>query len=190
MISVKSLQQVQIVLRTHDTALNDLRSRNQDYTGRRITNAGDAVDPQDYVTLRQLPSIVTATSPNIDQNLAIVFSFGSAMPTGSLISSPYVPGEFRTGIPQWVRLVAAQAPSGGPLNCNISWRRTGSTTPVNILTSDISVPSGSVDPVKSIMFISPIPFFDVNDSILPTCESANGAGYVSLIVGIKRKING
>lgn len=39
------------------TAFNPLLMRNVDFTGRRITNAGDAIEPRDYVTKIQLDTV-------------------------------------------------------------------------------------------------------------------------------------
>lgn len=186
MIAVRSLSDVQIVLRNHDTQLNTLRSKDLDLTGRRVINAGDGVAQTDYVTLRQLPT-GGGTSPSpADQNLAIVFAFGSVMPQGTLISAPYVPGEFRTGIPQWVRLVAMTAPTGGNLSCNILWQRQGAASGIPILTSDVILTAGMIGPIKVTNFISPVPQFDADDILLPTCENSASAGWVSIIVGVKR----
>lgn len=190
MRAIKSLQDVQIVLRDINNRLDTLFTKEINLSGRKIVNAGQGVNPTDYVTFNQLPAAQATPADAVDQNLAIVFNPSSPIIVSNMLMAPYVPGEFRTGLPQWVRLAALTPPQGGNLTMNIAWKRKGATNPTNILSTDIVLGAEMTGPVKSIMFIAPLPFFDKDDLIYPTCEMANGAGMVSLIVGIKRKIAG
>lgn len=44
-------------------AIDNLRVRSQDLHGLRMTNAGDAINPQDYITKAQLENFVTKVVP-------------------------------------------------------------------------------------------------------------------------------
>lgn len=54
---VNNFVDVNSVLRDIDATLNSLTRGNQDFNGRRIINAGDAQDGQDYVTLNQVSTL-------------------------------------------------------------------------------------------------------------------------------------
>lgn len=76
MRNIKDLQDAQYVLKQHDDTLTNLQTKDQDYNGRRITNAGDSQSPQDYVTRAELNEATASIPPLITgKNIVITGTF-------------------------------------------------------------------------------------------------------------------
>jgi hypothetical protein len=149
---------------------------NWDRHGNQIKNAGSATDPKDFVTLDQLPQM-PPPPPVVNHHYSIPFSTTGPATTG-MQSAPYIVREGRTGAPIWVTLAATTAPTTGNLTANIS--RNG----VNILTSDITLPSGQNGPVKVGNFTTPIPHFGLDDLIVPVVTNDGGSALITIQVGV------
>lgn len=185
MRAIRTLSDVQIVLRELSTRLDTIEGKDWDRHGLKISNVGKGTNPDDVLIVSQLPPPPPPIQHN-PQHFAIVFSTTGPVSVGTTISAPYVPGEYRTGIPIWVRIAMVIAPTGGNFTGNIQWKRKGGTY-INILTQDIVIGPGQFGPVKSVNLINPVPFFDTDDSIIPTCTVASGASLVSYTIGVERR---
>lgn len=63
MRNIKTFEDVRLELVELRGVLDNLRVRSQDLHGLRMTNAGDAKDPGDYITLRQINDLVADVVP-------------------------------------------------------------------------------------------------------------------------------
>lgn len=177
---IKSLNDAEIVLKELNTKIDTFFSKSPDCRGRQFKNAGAATDPNDFVTLKQLPTI-PEIPPNDPQHFAIVLSTTGPIVIGTQISAPYIVGDFRTGIPIWVYAAATFPPSGGPCSVNLTFNG------VALLLSDLSIPDGGTASVKATNLVVPIPFFNPGGILLPTCSASNSASLVSIVVGMERR---
>ena len=90
-------------------------------------------------------------------------------------SSPgFVVGLGRLGTPLEVKVYAVNAPSGGPLQLNIT------IDGVTLLAAPISIASGLNGPVTSTNFVGSPPPLNYNSLVLPVVVSGNGATLVTL----------
>jgi len=65
MIDIRSLLDAQAALRDLNNKIEVLNSQNLDFHGRRIINAGDAQNQQDYVTQKQLLDVFNQLNNDI-----------------------------------------------------------------------------------------------------------------------------
>lgn len=175
----KTIQDVNIILKqildrnaTKDTKDNDNR-------GLRIKNAGNAVDPQDYVTLSQLKQ-VTQQIPTGPNYFSIPFSSTGIVTVGDLVA-PYNPGTGRTGKPYEVILSATIPAVSQDLKMNIQINGT------SILANDIDLPIGQTNAVSSSDFINNLPMIGKLASIVPVVTQADGTSSLVTITLVVQK---
>lgn len=173
MRQVTNFQQVQIVLNQLLNFQSSLQSQNWNLKGLRITNAGPAVNQNDYVILSQLPT-QQSTSGQTQTTVTIVFSSTGPVSVG-VSSAPYIVGRGRAGgTPYEVTMVAIVPPSGGPLTANLQLNGN------NLLENPISLPAGQLTPVASSNFVNPCPILPYLGTLIPIIVTANGASLVTV----------
>lgn len=166
MRAIKSLADVQIVLNKILNRNDQHDSSNVNRKGLRLINNGDAVDPQDYVTLKQLQSSQIPATPGNDY-FSIPFSKDTVVAAGDL-TIPYNPGIGRTGQPYQVILDALVPPVTSPLTMNFQ------INGLSILAHDISFPVGGTAAVTSSDFIQGLPMLSVGCRLVPLVTAADG----------------
>jgi hypothetical protein len=169
-----------IILKSLQDQITALTTQDIDFHGRRITNAGKAVNANDYVILSQLPIIAPAT-PASAINYTIPFSTSGAVDTGQLVP-PFVIGPGRTGNPLQV-WVASNSPLSTQSTYQITITNSANPNGLAILATPLVLPANSAGPVTVSNFISPLPFFSLGSSIDLEIISADGSGGV-LSVGV------
>jgi hypothetical protein len=178
MRAVTSFQDVQIVLNKLLNWQNSVMTQDLNRNMLRITNAGPAQDPNDYVILSQLPQAVVAPSTT-QTTVTIVFSSTGAVSVGQS-SAPYVVGRGRAGATPWeVHLTATTPPTGGALTANLQLNG------ANMLSTDISLPAGQATPVVASNFVTPVPNLPYLGQIVPTITLASGAALVTISLVIR-----
>jgi hypothetical protein len=189
---IKTLEDAQKAINELYNRLELQRTKDWDFTGLKIKNAGDGVDPTDYVTLQQLPSLKNQEVIDNDY-YTIVFSKDGIVTTGE--ESPgFIIGNGREGVPTqvWVVCEPGNEPSGGPLTINVSWTYidaiTGLDVTTNLLSVDLSLPSATSQRVFSSNFISPAPRLGNGAKINKVIVAGNNAGYVSVGLVVKVKV--
>lgn len=179
---VKSLDDVNVILKELGQWKDRLSSKNQDFKGLKIQNAGDATEPQDYVTLSQLTSVSQSISQN-PQHYSIPFSVSGAATTG-MLSAPFIVGKDRVGRPTLVSVAVptvAQAPSGSDLLVNLQ------INGINLLANNLDLPIGNAGPISSSAFVSPLPILSVGSKITPVIVSSDGiVSFVTIQLYIER----
>ena len=151
-----------------------LSSKNQDFHGLKIQNAGDATEPADYVTLRQLPSIPVFANQR-EQHFSIPFSSSGTVTTGQL-SAPFIVGVDRVGMPTGIAVAVptvAQAPVSQDLIINVQLNG------ANILATNLTLPIGKAGPVFSSILVTPTPILSVGAKLTPVV--VQGDGVVSFV---------
>lgn len=189
---IKTLEDAQRTINDLYGQLENLRTKSQDLHGNRVTNAGDAQDPQDYVTLAQI------TAKNITPETeyryrTIVLTKDGTVTTGEDSPGDII-GDGIDGTPHqvWVCCEPGFEPSGGDLIINVAWTRyasDGTPTTTNLLTSDLHLPSGTSNRVFSSSFASPVPKLAVGAKINKVIVAGHNAGYVSIGLVIKNAFN-
>ncbi len=117
MRAINNLVDVQIVLRELlDKKDRDL-SKSKDQRGLQIKNAGDATDPQDLVTLRQLDDIITRKITNTTIVNKAAATGGGVGPTGP-------PGPQGPPGPSGVANAVQETPSGVLNSSNVTFTLT------------------------------------------------------------------
>jgi hypothetical protein len=181
MRQIKDIQGARIVGKELGQWKDRISSKNQDLKGLKIQNAGDASEPGDYVTLRQLHELL----PNIsspDQHFSIPFSSVGVVSIGQ-ISAPFIVGSDRVGNPTAISVAVpsiTQAPSGGPLTVNLTLNG------ADMLATPLILNSGAEGPVTSSQFITPLPKLAVGYKIVPKIITANGAAFVTIQLYVTR----
>lgn len=158
-----------------------LSSKNQDLKGLKIQNAGDATDPGDYVTLRQLHQLLP-DNMNPDQHFSIPFSSVGVVSIGQ-VSAPFIVGSDRVGNPTAISVAVpsiSQAPSGGPLIVNLTLNG------VDMLATPLTLNVGEEGAIFSSQFISPLPKLAVGYKIVPKIIAAGGASFVTIQLYVTR----
>lgn len=181
MRKVSTIQDVQIVLKELGQWKDRLSSKNQDFKGLKIQNAGDATEPGDYVTLRQLQT-ATSTNSQADQNYSIPFSSIGTVVVGQ-VAAPYIVGKDRVGTPTLISVAVptkTQAPTGQALIVNLALNGT------NLLVNNLQLPAGAEGPVSSSQFIAPMPILKVGDKLVPVIIQAGAAQFVTIQLYVKR----
>lgn len=180
MRQVKSLQDATIVIKELAQWKDRISSKNQNFNGLKIQNAGNATEPQDYVTLSQLTSAVNNVStPN--QNYSIPWSTNTV--NIGMVFPPYIVGQDRVGNPTSVSVAvptSTQAPTYAPLSFNIQLNG------VNMLINDLTLPENQEGPVSTSAFVTPLPKLTVGAKLVPTISSAGGASYLTIQLYIVR----
>lgn len=176
----KTIEDVNIILKAILNRNSSLDTKNRDNHGLKIINAGDAIDPGDYVTLRQLKQ-VTQQIPTGPKYFSIPFSSTGVVAVGDLVA-PYNPGTGRTGKPFEVILSATIAAVSQDLKMNMQ------INGVNILRNDIVLPIGQTNAVASSDFIDNLPMIGRLSSIVPVVTQADGtssAVTITLVVQLQ-----
>lgn len=118
---INSIEDAQIVIRDIQDRLGAIESKTQNAHGRRITGLGAAVNPDDAVTLAQLPTLVP-NAPQLEQpqNFQIVWNPTDASITDNTILIPrYIVGKFRVGMPIGVYAYAEGKPTTADMQIDI-----------------------------------------------------------------------
>lgn len=185
MREIKTLDDATIVIKELAQWKDRLSSKNQDFKGLKIQNAGEGTEPNDYVTLSQLQQAVTpSAAPN--QNFSIPFSAPGPVTTGQ-ISPPFIVGTDRVGNPTSISVAVtsvSQAPATGPLIVNLNLNG------IPMLATNLSLPVGNEGPVSSSMFITPLPKLSAGSKIVPVIISGGGASYVTIQLYVVRILSG
>lgn len=129
-------------------ALNELfdwkqsmQSANINLSGRRIINAGESVDPTDYVIRRELQSTPAGSIITSPVFYTIVFNPPDGASSGA-ISPPFRIGTGRSGNPTQCWIQVNKAPTA-TLTCNFQYNG------VNLLASDLSLGVGIFSAVSA-----------------------------------------
>jgi hypothetical protein len=177
----KTLQQAVVMLKELGQWKDRISSKNQDLKGLKLQNAGDATEPQDYVTLSQVQQLVTPVA-NPDQNFSIPFSSVGSVSNGQ-ISAPFIVGTDRVGNPTAISVAVpttTQAPTGVPLIVNLALNGT------NMLATNLTLAVGAEGPVSSSQFVNPLPVLLAGAKIVPVIIQAGGASYVTIQLYVVR----
>lgn len=181
MREIDNLKDARVIVKELSQWKDRISSKNQDLKGLKIQNAGDATDPGDYVTLRQLSSLLpTITTPN--QHFSIPFSSVGVVSVGQ-ISAPFIVGSDRVGNPSAISVAVptmAQAPTGGPLTINLTLNG------IDMLAVPLVLNTGTEGPIFSSQFISPLPKLAVGYKIVPKIIAAGGASFVTIQLYVTR----
>jgi hypothetical protein len=171
------LSDVQIVLRELLDWKTRIDTKDWDFHGLRIRNAGDGTSPKDYVTLEQL----TTATPEVTQpeQFHTITWTRDVLIAGQVLPG-FVVGKGREGIPHELWLYAQTAPATGPLTIQFV------VGGVNLLTTSLSLPSGAQGPVFSTLFIAPVPKLFQHTVVFPTVSAVNGAAIISIGLVVQR----
>lgn len=187
MRAINNLSDAQLVLNSHENFINNFNAKSIDRRGLKLVNNGDATDPQDYVTLKQLPSLISTPQPQQDQHYTAVFTQDGIINTGDIIPA-FIAGYERTGTPVAVKIFARQAPSGGNATINIYVGADG-VSGQNILANDLILPNGSLAVASSSDFIPALPYVGMNFVVYPVITNGASAAIVTIELILKRTKN-
>ena len=173
---VKNFSDVNNVLKPIQDFISLFTTKDADRRGLRLKNNGDAIDTQDYVTLKQLNA--STQSSNIqDIYYTVVFAF-PGIPVASGTIPNWVTGINREGTPIEIWVRCNGAPNAGPFKCNVLLNG------IALLTNYISVTDTNIHHTSS--FINPIPQLGRYSTLVPQIPFVNGAADISIGVVIKR----
>jgi hypothetical protein len=175
---VKSFDDVNIVIKPIQDFISLFTTKDADRRRLRLKNCGDAIDPQDYVTLKQLQQNAPGT-PVTDTYFTVVFSFGG-VPAGGSAAPNWVTGKQRDGIPVEIWGRCDTAPNTGPFVFNVLLNGTA------LLASNLSITDTNQHHSSS--FINPVPQLGLYSRMVPTLVSVNNAANISIGVVVKRNI--
>lgn len=192
MRAIKSLADVQIVLNQLLNWQSNRDSKDWDFHGLRIKNASASVDPSDYVVRSELqpnalaappassapqtpaqvanPPIPAPTSAP-EQDYTIVITESS--PTDGFESAPFIGGRKRDGIFIDCWVACTSAPLGNP--AKINFKINGKF----LLSQDVQIPAGTLGPVHTSFFASPLPVMGFDTRITLKINQANGMLLIS-----------
>lgn len=177
MREVKSLSDVQIVLKELTQWKDKLSTKDQDLKGLRIRNASPGVLPSDYATVSQIPPAVTLPTPQ-DQYYTMCWNSQGSVANG-LVASGFTAGKGRSGIAYEVILECTSAPTSGSLEINLQIAGN------NILQNNLEIPLGQNGPVTSGNFINPNYVIGYKTKAIPIIINAAGAGFVFIGLVVK-----
>jgi hypothetical protein len=181
MRKVNNLADAEIILKELSQWKDRLNSKNQDFKGLKIQNAGAATEPNDYVILSQVQQLVTPSITQ-DQHFSIPFSTSGPVSIGQL-SAPFIVGTDRVGNPSSISVAVpavAQAPTSGPLTINLAMNGT------NLLVDNLVLPVGMEGPVSSSAFVSPLPKLAAGNKLVPVIITAGGASFITIQLYVTR----
>lgn len=178
MRTIRDLRDAQLAI----TELLDWKERFQtkdlDLRQLRIRNAAPGVNPDDYVTVSQLPEFKPVEFDKTSYH-TIVFSKDGVVSDTDIIPW-YIVGRERDGVPVEVIVTARTAPSSGNLSINLQLNGN------YILTDPIVLSSGQTGPIRSSSFINPLPILGYEHKLNPVILLAGGAGSVTVELVIRR----
>lgn len=180
MRAIKNLADAQVVLKSVLDWQTNVQTKDQDLNQRRYRNAAPGVLPDDYVTVKQLPT-VQVTPPTPDQHYMIVFSSIGAIIAGQLCAA-YIVGQNRIGKPTEVIVNAITAPTtNATFNVQVN--------NVNLLLTDVTLPAGQTGPITVTNFVTPVPLFAYQTVVIPVVTAAGGAAFVTVQIQVLRTLN-
>lgn len=158
-----------------------------DGQNQRVQNVATPTGPNDAVNKRYLHGVLAGNTllPNRGGQgggkdaYTIVFSDSSTVGAGDVIPV-FVVGQDRVGVPIEVWLYAVQAPGTGGLVINVT-----KNTSTNVLSTALTLTSGSNGPVYSYSFTGGIKF-NHGDVIAPVISTAASPSVVSIGVVVRR----
>ena len=173
MFIVKSLADVQQALNQLFSWKDKLSTSNWDFHGLSITNASPGVNPNDYATLSQIPTLPTQPAAT-KKYYTIVFESVGAIVPGSLVAPTFYAGIGRTGTPTQVWLGATVPPTTGPLSINVNINGN------QLMTSNLTLNPGDTSPAISSTFNVPTQKLGTLMPVIPLIVSGGGASLVSI----------
>jgi len=188
MRAVRGFEDVSIILKEVFDWKDRLSTKDWDFRGLRIKNAAPAVDPNDYVTLKQLKNEPVSIRHN-PQHFTIVWT--KETPTIDDVPEAYCFGPGREGSPVELWVVARGAPTSDDLSINIEYSQSGILN--DPLKRVLLLPTleplvllqGQSLRVFTSTFRNPVPKFSRHDVIYPTLLSIGGATSVSIGLVVK-----
>jgi hypothetical protein len=175
---VKSFADVQQALNQLFSWKDRLTTSNWDFHGLSITNASPGVNPNDYATLSQIPTL--PSSPAAPKKYyTIVFESVGAVTVGSNIAPTFYAGIGRTGTPTQIWMGATIPPTTGPLSMNVNMNG------IPLLVNNIVLNPSDPIPVASSTFNIPAQKLGTLMPVIPIVASAGGASLVSIGIVIQ-----
>jgi hypothetical protein len=202
MRAIRSLADVQIVLKQLLDWQNLRDSKDWDFNGLRIKNASPSKDPSDYVVRSELHPTALAAPPvssapqtpaqvnnppapistgETDQYYSIVFSVDN--PTNGYETPPFVGGINRDGvfIDVWIAATGTPLVNPASINFNINGNP--------LLATDVQLPAGSNGPVHSSQLVSPLPVMGFDTRVTMKVNTASGLTLLSGGIVVRRNKN-
>lgn len=179
-----------IIFKSLQDQLSALQTQDINFHGRRITNAGNAINQQDYVTLAQLASL-PVVSPVSPQHFTIVLNTSGSVSTGQT-TPPFNIGTGRSGQPTEV-WVSATNPFTTAATFQIIQTNVANPNGLQILKVPIQLPATQIGPIVVSNFIDPLPFFGIGDLITGLVVSADGTGSqvsIGVVILVNNNISG
>lgn len=171
--NVTSFQDCQAAFRELYAWKTKLETKDWDFKGLKIKNAGAGVDPTDYATLNQIPTL-PATPKKAKENYTIVWESVGTIVVGSMVAPTYYAGRHRTGKIVEVWLGATNVPTTGPLTINLNLNG------VQLLANNLTLNVGDTPPALTTAFTNPGVKIGLRNPILPLIVSVGGASLVSI----------
>ncbi len=202
MRAIKSLQDVQIVLKQLLDWQSNKESKDWDFKGLRIKNASPSKDPSDYVVRSELhpdalaaPPVTSAPqtpaqvnnpappakSDSVDQYYSIVFAVDAAV--DGYETPPFWGGINRDGVFIDVLFGCNTAPDAAPASVN--FRVNGS----DLLTEDIAIPTGETGPFHSSKYVSPLPVMGLDTKVTMKVNVVSGMASFTGEIIVRRNKN-
>lgn len=185
--AIKTLDDAKIAIQKLQNWQQQFQAVPLDYHGLRITNAGNSVDQQDYVTRNELLGL-SGTGSAAKQHYTAVFDLQGVAMTGDLTPS-FVVQTGREGIPISAWVTATTAPPSGDFIADIYYQGTQATSGTKILSASLDLPEGSTSVVVNNQFILPAPTLGTLTKIWVQVVNGGGASLVSVGLVIQRMTN-
>ena len=202
MRAIKSLADVQVILKQLLDWQSNKDSKDWDFHGLRIKNANPSKDPNDYVVRSELhptafaaPPVTSApqtqaqvsnppsliSSGEAEQDYTIVFSVDSVV--DGYETPAYVGGINRDGVFIDIWVTANTAPIVTPASINFN------VNGVPLLTADVQIPVGSTVVVHSSKLVSPLPVMGFDTKVTMKINTASGVALLSGGIVVRRNKN-
>lgn len=182
MRAIKSLDDVQIVLRDLLDFKRRVETQNFNMHGNKVVNAAAGTDPNDYVVLSQLPKQVPAPAQK-DHHYTIVLS-KDGIPNDGENTPPFYVQVDRVGIPTvaWVAVIGAPTSDA---TFQIKRIPADGSPAVNILAAPMPLLTGAFSNTVS-NFIIPVMQFARGDIVYGTVLVGGNSAQISMGVVVKR----
>jgi hypothetical protein len=185
--SIKNLDDVRIAIQKLQNWQQTFQNSPLDYHGLRITNAGNSVDGQDYVTRNELLG-QQGTGATAKQHYTAIFDLQGVAMTGDLTPS-FVVQTGREGIPISAWVTATIPPPSGDFIADIYYQGTQVSSGTKILSSSLDLPEGSTAVIVDNQFVLPAPTLGTLTKIWVQVVNGGGASLVSVGLVIQRLTN-